>query len=229
MCTHLQKTDIEKNKRQKAMKKILLSLLLCMPLCMQAANNDKDKYLAGAVPEVNGAVVFQKSFKVPGHTDEQIRQTMLQFVTDSLVAEGVEGLRTRLISDGKSGEDLSARIEEVMVFKRKPLYLDRTRFRYQITVNVDNGRVNMNISQISYYYGGEAEGATAETYKAEEWITDKAAINKAGTKLYPRSGKFRIKTVDRVEEIFEQAISTFETEVPIPVKQAKTRRVVVEE
>lgn len=211
------------------MKKFFLSLLLCMPLCMHSANSDNEKYLAGAVPEVNGTVMFQKSFKVPGQSDEQIRQTMLQFVTDSLVAEGIEGLRTRIISDGKDGDNLSARVEEMMVFKRKPLYLDRTRFRYQITVNVNNGRVNMNISQISYYYGAEAEGAKAENYKAEEWITDKVAINKSGTKLYPRSGKFRKRTIDRVEEIFEQAIAIFESEAPVPVKKARKRSVVVEE
>ena len=38
-------------------------------------------------------------------------------------------------------------------------------------------------------------------YKAEEWITNKYAVNKKGTKLLPISGKFRRKTVDRMNEL----------------------------
>ena len=54
------------------------------------------------------------------------------------------------------------------------------------------------------------DGKNGESYKAEEWISDAEAINKKGTKLYPRSGKFRIKTIDRIEEIFEDCMDTFE-------------------
>ena len=38
---------------------------------------------------------------------------------------------------------------------------------------------------------------------AEEWITDENALNKAKTKLLKYSGKFRRKTIDRKDEIFE--------------------------
>jgi colicin import membrane protein len=40
-------------------------------------------------------------------------------------------------------------------------------------------------------------------YKAEEWITDEYAVNKKNTKLYPVSAKFRRKTIDRKDQIFE--------------------------
>lgn len=211
------------------MKKIFFFVLLSMCMGLQAADRDDSKYLAGAVPEVNGVVTFVKQFKVPRQTDQQIRSTLMGFVRDSLVNNAIEGLRTRVISDGSDGGSICARIEEMMVFKSKPLYLDRTRFRYQTTINVTNGKATVEISQISYCYGEEAEGGKTETYKAEEWISDAAAINKAGTKLYPRSGKFRRKTVDRVQEIFEQAISTFETKAEKPVEKPKKRSIVVEE
>ena len=67
----------------------------------------------------------------------------------------------------------------------------------------------MTITKITYYYGFDQEGNNGENYKAEEWISDKEAVNKAGTKLYPRSGKFRRKTVDRAEEIFAGAQALF--------------------
>jgi colicin import membrane protein len=40
--------------------------------------------------------------------------------------------------------------------------------------------------------------------KAEEWITDQYALNKKGTKLSRISGKFRRKTIDRKDNIFER-------------------------
>ena len=86
----------------------------------------------------------------------------------------------------------------------------------------------MVINQISYYYQEDMEGKNGVTYKAEEWITDKEAINKAGTKLYPRSGKFRRKTIDRMEQIFEGAMDAFEDK-PEPQAVQKKKRSNVEE
>ena len=200
------------------MKKILLALCLLLSITAGAKSNTDAKYLAGAVPQENGMVVFRKSFRVPGKTHEQVLTGMSDFVTQGLVGNAIEGLRTRVISDGQSDGQIVARVEEYMVFKSKPLYLDRTRFRYQVVAKVTDDRVDMEISQISYYYGEQTDGTKGETYKAEEWITDEAAINKSGNKLYPRSGKFRIKTVDRAAEIFAQAIDKFEQKRTVEVR-----------
>ena len=54
------------------MRKVLL-LLLCVPMIVCAkSKRDDSKYLAGAVPEVNGQVVFQQTFAVPGQNQQQI-------------------------------------------------------------------------------------------------------------------------------------------------------------
>ena len=143
---------------------------------------------------------------------------MNDFVTQELVGKAIEGLRTRVISNSQEDGLVVARVEEYMVFKNKPLYLDRTRFRYQVSVKVTGNRVDMELSQLSYYYGEQTDGTKGENYKAEEWISDKAAITKAGNKLYPRSGKFRIKTVDRAAEIFSQAIDKFEEKKTVEVR-----------
>jgi len=50
------------------------------------------------------------------------------------------------------------------------------------------------------------------------------AVNKKGTRLYPRSGKFRRMTVDRVEAIFDgymEALSTMEIEGQVLKKKRK--------
>lgn len=203
------------------MKRTLLSLLLCLATMMLASAEDS-KYLAGAVPEVNGVVTFQKTFRVKGHTDAQISATLLRFVADSLVGQGIQDLRTRLISDGTADGHICAKVEEYIVFKKRFLNFDRTRLRYQITATVDQGQVTLVVNQLSYYYNEDREGKGGIPYKAEEWITDKAAVNKAGTKLYPRSGKFRRKTIDRIQAIFEAAMDAFDVQ-PQLVKQKRVR------
>lgn len=40
---------------------------LCLPTMLQAQDRDDSKYLAGAVPEVDGKVVFTKEFQHPRH------------------------------------------------------------------------------------------------------------------------------------------------------------------
>jgi colicin import membrane protein len=58
----------------------------------------------------------------------------------------------------------------------------------------------MTMGRISYRYDEER---LKQVYKAEEWITDEYAVNKKNTKLYPVSAKFRRKTIDRKDQIFE--------------------------
>jgi len=42
------------------------------------------------------------------------------------------------------------------------------------------------------------------TYYAEEWITDRYGLNKKQTKLARVSGKFRKKTIDRKDYLFNK-------------------------
>ena len=181
---------------------------MCLPLCLMAGKRDymKDpKYLLGAVPEVEGVVTFQKNFSVTDKSEQQIKGIVHAYVTNSLVGGGIQNQQpeyTRIISDDEGAGTLVARIEEYMTFSHVFLNLDRTRFRYLISTAVRGQKVSLTITQISYYYNEDMEGKNGVPYKAEEWITDKVAVNKKGTKLYPRSGKFRRMTIDRVEEIW---------------------------
>lgn len=42
---------------------------------LQAQDKDDSKYLAGAVPEVDGKVVFTKEFSIPGMSQDEILRT----------------------------------------------------------------------------------------------------------------------------------------------------------
>lgn len=197
-------------------KNILLAALLCLPLCLMANKKDKDpKYLLGAVPEVDGVVTFQKSFSVTDKNEQQIYDVLLAYINNSILSNAIQNQQpqyTRIISEEKDKGNIVARIEEYMTFKRIPIIsLDRTRFRYLLNTEVKGQKVNLTITQISYYYNEDMDGKNGVPYKAEEWITDKEAVNKKGTKLYPRSGKFRRLTIDRVEEIFQGFMDAFST------------------
>ena len=201
------------------MKKLLFLLMLLLPFMAMAQKSKVDKndpkYLKGAVPVENGIVTFKKTFRVPGQTDAQLYENMLFYVKDNLVVKGIEDAWTRMISDGKEDGIIAARVEEWMVFSKKFLSLDQARLRYQISVTTGNETVNIIVTQISYLYDENWEenkptGTGGERYRAEEWITDECALNKKGTKVLSGSGKFRRKTIDRMEEIFNNAMDMFE-------------------
>lgn len=209
------------------MRKLFLCIMLCIAIAATAKEKrDDSKYLAGAVPEVNGMVTFQKSFSVPGKSAQEVASAMRAFV-NSLVEKSIPapGNFARVMEEGEDG--IVARVCEWMVFTKKFWNLDRTRFRYQIEVKTNGTRVEMTIHQLTYYYG-DMEGEGGQIFKAEEWISDKEALNKAQTKLYPKSGKFRRKTIDRMEQIFDDAMDLFEKEEEAePAKPA--RKAVVED
>ena len=189
---------------------LILLMLLAVPLVAMTAKEKRDdsKYFHGAVPEVNGIITFSKTFSVTGKTQAELYPAMQAYVK-SLVAAGRKDLRTRVLSE--ENNTIVANVEEIMTFKKVFLNWDHCYFRYLFSAECTaDSQVKMTITKISYYYGFDQEGKGGENYKAEEWISDKEAVNKVNTKLYPRSGKFRRKTVDRVEEIFKGAIAPFD-------------------
>ena len=205
------------------MRKILF-LLLCVPM-LAFAKSDKDdsKYLAGAVPEVNGRVLFQQTFAVDGKNQQQIYDVMQAYLTQLMAGEEqMDG--TKMDAQDASSGMLVARFEEWMTFKKKPLVWDRTRFRYLLTIQCSDGKCHMEIAQISYYYEEDLDGLNGRTYRAEEWINDANALNKSQTKLLWGSAKFRRKTVDRVEAIFNGARDAFE----VPVEERKATKLIEE-
>lgn len=215
------------------MKKILFALMLCLPLIAMAGSKDKkiDKtaYLEGAVPEVNGTVTFRKSFRVPGKSQEEIHNVMKEFA-QQLVDNSVPapGNYARIVMDSK--DTIVAKVCEFQVYKNKFLYLDRSRFRYTLAIIISNERVEITMTGLNYYYREMENGENGVLYRAEEWINDANALNKSHTKLLPISGKFRIKTVDRANELFESAMDAFEEKfVPKVEEQPKKVRKTVEE
>ena len=186
---------------------------MVLPFAVSAKEKvDDSKYLKGAVPEVNGVVTFHKAFGVPGKSKQEIYKVMKEYLS-TLVDNSILAPVPYARIHQDSPDTLAAQVCEWQVYKQKFLNLDRSRFRYTLNVIIEDGKVSIDMTRLSYYYGEDQEGNNGETYRAEEWISDKMALNKAGNKLLPKSDKFRRKTVDRAEELFNDIMDTFEEKV----------------
>lgn len=192
-------------------KYLWMMLMISMPMMSNAQNtwenstvknevdaNPDQKYLEGAVPLVNGKVVFTKTFEVPGKTAFQIYNIIGKYFQD--ITKEESQINSRIVSADTTTYEIGASYEEWMHFKSNFLSLDRTRFYYTLQALCQNGKVTVEMAHIRYLYD---EHRKPQRLKAEEWIIDKEALNKKKTKLIPITGKFRRRTVDRKDEIFK--------------------------
>lgn len=205
------------------MKKVLLALMMALPLASPAKEKvDDSKYLKGAVPEVNGVVTFHKAFAVPGKSKSDIYKVVKAYLTDK-VENSIPSPVNYARMNQDSADTLAAQICEWQVYTKKFLNLDRSRFRYSLNVIISDGKVSIDMTRLAYYYMEDQEGNNGVNYRAEEWINDANALNKAGSKLLPKSNKFRRKTVDRAEEIFDEIMDIFEQKA-LQEEQEKTKK-----
>lgn len=189
---------------------IIMAAALMIPCLAQAQKtlihkNDADsdpKYLVGAVPEVDGKVVFTLSEDVPGKSALQIYDIVYQ-VLDRMTKSTEQLKESQIAMVDKTNHIIAAKYHEWLVFKSTALALDRTVFNYTIIATCTDNHLNLTLSRISYAYEMDREGTEGMQSSAEEWITDKYALNKAKNKLSKYSGKFRRKTIDRKDEIFQ--------------------------
>ena len=92
-------------------------------------------------------------------------------------------------------------MKEWLVFTDKLLSLDRTKFNYTLIAYCKDNHLTVTMGRILYIYDEERVRG-GYVYKAEEWINDENALNRKQTRLLPGSAKFRRKTIDRKDYIF---------------------------
>jgi colicin import membrane protein len=151
------------------------------------------------VPEVNGQVVFSKHINVPGKTASQIYDIMLQYM--QRLTKTSNQIESQISTSDAQKHEIVGIYQEWLVFKNTALSLDRTRFFYALRAQCSDGAVDIEMMRIRYLY---EEERTPQRMTAEEWITDKESVNKKNTKLLPMSGKFRRKTIDRKDFLFNK-------------------------
>ena len=186
------------------MKKILMMLLMLPVMGVAQVKNDA-KYLAkDAVPVENGRVIFTKVLEVPMGVTE-LYSAVQEWANDHYTP--IKEMPSQKVNSiNPESYEVTASGEEWLVFANKFLSLDRTRMYYKINLACYDKKVIARIFNIRYWYEEDREGGVK--FSAEEWITNEWSLNKKGTKLSKKSGKFRVKTIDRTEEIFND-LETF--------------------
>ena len=179
---------------------IILGLLTCFSSSLRAQDDDS-KYLVGAVPEVNGKVVFSRDFNIPGMSKEEIMSRTEAWM-DALMKQNNNNSRI-VFTDADAG-NVVASADHYIVFSHTALSLDRTRMIYILTATAKPENLKLEIDKIRYIYN---EGGKDETFPAEEMISDDYALNKARTKLSRGYAKWRRKTVDYVDSLFLGAVN----------------------
>ena len=198
------------------MRKFIITILALAPLAMWAQDNTWErpeveeqeevakkenlnaKYLRGAVPVVNGKVTFSKHIDAPGKSAAEIFGILKNYLEKMTKAKNQ--LENSKVIEADN-DTITAYYEEWLVFKKSAIVLDRTRFYFALQVVCNDGSADVTMSHIRYLY---EEERNPQRYTAEEWITDEEAVNKKNTKLYPGSGKFRRKTIDRKDFLFNK-------------------------
>ena len=181
-------------------------LLPSIAFAQKAKEGSDKRYLAGAVPTVNGFVQFDKQYYAKNKTKAAIMDSLRNFIQTQLI-DGPDQLPQARITE-ITPEDgiIAASIEEYMYFKRTNWQIHRVHFYYQLIFKVKDGEFTATMRNLHYRSDPEVTaGDFDEDRRAENWITDDAALTKNGTKLARISGKFRTHTIDRKNEIFRNA------------------------
>lgn len=200
------------------MKKTLMTVLALVPLTLWAQDNTWElpeeeqieetkvvkvnpdaKYLRGAVPEVDGKVVFSKTIEAPGKSASDIYGIIGSYMKRMLREKNQ--INSQLVVNDSINYEIGGRYEEWLVFKKSAIVLDQTRFGYVLDVKCHDGKAEVKLNHIRYLY---EEHRNPQRLYAEGWITDDDAVNKKNTKLYPMTGKFRRKTIDRKDFLFNK-------------------------
>lgn len=203
-------------------KYIIAALIMVLPFGMVQAQRglistkklytqkaDMSEYQAkGAVPEVDGKVVFTKDIEAFARTKDYIYSQVASFASLRFEPNTRRGEWrepnffknidfARVTKADKEEGIIVAQGAEEMIFSNRALSQDYTQVFYNLTITIADGKVNLRMDNIAYVYEGSGNSSRLT---AEEWITDKEALNKKG-ELRRINGKFRVKTIDLFDEL----------------------------
>lgn len=206
------------------MKKIIIAIIaVALPLMMQAqregllsrkapkGKSEMSVYTAkGAIPEETGKVVFKDIIAAPSKNKEDIFNKVLQWANlryqpnsmmgdDYRDANFFKNIEFAKVKDAnKQNGNIECQGAEELIFSVKPLAKIYTQAFYLLDLSVSDGKVEFILHTLSFNVDqGEGEFIRMA---AEEWITDANCLNKKG-ELKRTNGKFRIKTIDLVNEL----------------------------
>lgn len=190
------------------MKRVLLGCLLLIPFLLPAQNDSR--YLAGAVPEEDGKVVFLKEVVIPGKSKEALFDIFMNWAK-----KNYNTTENRIAFFDQEKGDAALVGEEKLVFSSTALSLDKAIMYYRIIAECEDGSCMIRLSSIRYDYNVSYQ-QEPEKYTAETMISDKVALSKKN-KLYRPNRKFRRATIDYVDKLFAGIDAAFGLQTAVNV------------
>lgn len=184
-------------------KQILFLLFVVFGLTLNAQIDTK--YLQGAVRETDGKVVFTKDIKVHKQISDENLFDLMKTWAENNYKSDTENDKQRVLYADKQSSKIVCQGDKYLVFKSSTFSLDRAEMIYQLVLDITNNSCNVTIRNIKFDYN--ESGSKTETFPAEKMITDDIALAK-NNKLNRHFDKFRIHTIDTVDEIYD-SIDTY--------------------
>lgn len=159
------------------------------------------KYLEGAITfDEQGKIVFDTEIEAPGKSATQLYDLVFDYMSG--LTQDKESKASRMALVNKDEHIIANAMDEWLVFSNSFISLDRTECKYNLIAKITDGKVSLSINHINYIY--EEGRQTGFKLPAEEVIIDKVALTKKKNDLARIFGKFRKKTIDRKDQIFNE-------------------------
>lgn len=182
----------------------IISLLVTLASFARGVNEQDPKYGKGAVPQdENGDVYFSQTVQIPdGMSADQCYEVLMNWAKGRFALPYAQA--GRILNEDASTHRFIFHVDQMIVFKSTAFVADESKISYNFAVSVKDDQFTMKITDIKYRYEEGREGG-GKIFPAEDWITDKEAYNRKGTKFLKSTGKFRIKTIDLKDILFQKA------------------------
>lgn len=199
------------------MKRLLL-LLLLLPLSLFSQEVDS-KYLAGAVPEVDGKVVFSQTLNIPNMSQDKIFDSMLEWANKYFQPNGQTNCK--VLNANKEKGEIACFGAEYLILNPESILLNKALINYHLILTCTEGQCKIQISHITYYHQVSSSDQP-EKHTAETWISDEYALNKNKDNLLRLPSRFRISTIDMVDKIFFETAEILNVPIDKPHKSKTT-------
>lgn len=182
------------------MKRLILFILLALPVLSiaQINQNNMARYLE-PLPMEGTRIVFKDSLQFKGISAERVFEIAGNWA-DYYIAKFDKKFDSRVAYKNTKTQSIAVLFNRDIIFKDIALILDKALMRCNIAIDIKDNKCIIKVLNIKYDY---VDNGLTEKMNADEWIIDRYAVNRERTKLTRSFGKFRAKTVDAVDEIFD--------------------------
>lgn len=180
------------------MKKLLLFLwLMGLIPSILIAQEETERYQAGAVPVEDGRVMFTKEVTDNSLSQGQLYDKMLAWAQNRFKDEN-----NRVTYADKDKGAFAVVGMEKLIFTSNALSLDTSEMTYHLILQVTGNTAKIQFTNIHYKYEVSYE-RTPQRFAAEEVITDEYALTRRN-RLNRMNGKFRKGTIDFTDKVFHE-------------------------